>query len=184
MPELVDKEMRRNAKAVNFGIIYGMQAYKLSVDTGVDIAFAKKYIDNYFACYPKIKQFIDGTIREARENGYVETYFGRRRYIPELAESNKNIAKSGERMAVNTVIQGTAADIIKQGTVLVYKMLQQECPEARILLQIHDELIIEIPENRLDIAEKCAGKMREAGKVFDVPLDVNYETGESWADLK
>ncbi|MBR4532309.1 hypothetical protein IKO70_07870 [bacterium] len=184
MPEFVDKEMRRNAKAVNFGIIYGMQAYKLSVDTGVDIAFAKKYIDNYFACYPKIKQFIDGTIREARENGYVETYFGRRRYIPELAESNKNIAKSGERMAVNTVIQGTAADIIKQGTVLVYKMLQQECPEARILLQIHDELIIEIPENRLGIAEKCAEKMREAGKVFDVPLDVNYETGETWADLK
>jgi DNA polymerase-1 len=184
LPEFVDKEMRRNAKAVNFGIIYGMQAYKLSVDTGVDIAFAKKYIDNYFACYPKIKQFIDGTIREARENGYVETFYGRRRYIPEIANTNKNIAKSGERMAVNTVIQGTAADVIKQGTVLVYKMLQEECPEARILLQIHDELIIEIPENRLDIAEKCAEKMREAGKDFEVPLDVNYSVGGNWAELK
>ena len=184
LPEFVDKEMRRNAKAVNFGIIYGMQAYKLSVDTGVDIAFAKKYIDNYFACYPKIKQFIDDTIRNAREEGYVETYFGRRRYIPEIANSNKNIAKSGERMAVNTVIQGTAADVIKQGTVAVYNMLKSVCPEARILLQIHDELIIEFPENRSDIAELCAEKMRAAGKDFEVPLDVNYSIGDNWAELK
>ena len=184
LPEFVDKEMRRNAKAVNFGIIYGMQAYKLSVDTGVDIAFAKKYIDNYFACYPKIKQFIDDTIRNAREEGFVETYFGRRRYIPEIANSNKNIAKSGERMAVNTVIQGTAADVIKQGTVAVYNMLKEVCPEARILLQIHDELIIEFPENRTDIAELCAEKMRAAGKDFEVPLDVNYSIGDNWAELK
>ena len=184
IPEFVDKEMRRNAKAVNFGIIYGMQAYKLSVDTGVDIAFAKKYIDNYFACYPKIKQFIDDTIRNAREEGFVETFYGRRRYIPEIASPNKNIAKSGERMAVNTVIQGTAADVIKQGTVAVYNMLKSVCPEARILLQIHDELIIEFPENRNDIAELCAEKMRGAGKDFEVPLDVNYSVGDNWAELK
>ena len=176
--------MRRNAKAVNFGIIYGMQAYKLSVDTGVDIAFAKKYIDNYFACYPKIKQFIDDTIRNAREEGFVETFYGRRRYIPEIVNPNKNIAKSGERMAVNTVIQGTAADVIKQGTVAVYNMLKSVCPEARILLQIHDELIIEFPENRSDIAELCAEKMRGAGKDFEVPLDVNYSVGDNWAELK
>ena len=184
LPEFVDKEMRRNAKAVNFGIIYGMQAYKLSVDTGVDIAFAKKYIDNYFACYPKIKQFIDDTIRNAREEGFVETFYGRRRYIPEIASPNKNIAKSGERMAVNTVIQGTAADVIKQGTVAVYNMLKSVCPEARILLQIHDELIIEFPENRTDIAELCAEKMRGASKDFEVPLDVNYSVGDNWAELK
>lgn len=183
-PAFVDKEMRRNAKAVNFGIIYGMQAYKLSVDTGVDIAFAKKYIDNYFACYPKIKEFITNTVEGARIKGFVETYFGRRRYIPEISQTNKNIAKAGERMAVNTVIQGTAADVIKQGTIAVYNMLKKECPQARILLQIHDELIIEIPSGRDDIAELCAKEMRNAGREFEVPLDVNWTIGSNWAELK
>lgn len=186
IPEMVDANMRRHAKAVNFGIIYGMQAYKLSIDTGVDIGFAKKYIDNYFACYPKIKNFIDLIIKSARENGFVETLLKRRRYIPEINHSNRNIAKSGERMAVNTVIQGSAADIIKAGTIAVHKMLEDRHPETKILLQIHDELIIETPEINCDtVASNCAKELIKAGsEIIDVIPDVNFSTGSNWAELK
>ena len=177
--------MRSNAKAVNFGIIYGMQAYKLSVDTGVDISFAKKYIDDYFAHYPKIKSFIDTTIENAKRDGYVETLFGRRRYITEFESSNRNIIKSGERMAVNTVIQGTAADIIKLGTIAVDKLLSERFPKARILLQIHDELILEVPEPECGEAARLAAEaMIGAGRDLKVKFDVNYSVGDSWAELK
>lgn len=177
--------MRSNAKAVNFGIIYGMQAYKLSMDTGVDISFAKKYIDDYFAHYPKIKNFIDTTIESAKRDGYVETLFGRRRYITEFESSNRNIIKSGERMAVNTVIQGTAADIIKLGTIAVDRMLGERFPKARILLQIHDELILEVPEPECgEAAGLAAEAMIGAGHGLKVRFDVNYSAGDSWAELK
>ncbi len=184
IPEMVDANMRRHAKAVNFGIIYGMQAYKLSIDTGVDIGFAKKYIDNYFACYPKIKNFIDSTIRNAREKGFAETLLKRRRYIPELSSTNRNIAKSGERMAVNTVIQGSAADIIKTGTLYVHKMLSEKYPDAKILLQIHDELIIETCGDYEKIACDSAAELAKAGNFINVALDVNYSTGNNWSELK
>ncbi|HNZ52847.1 MAG TPA: DNA polymerase [bacterium] len=184
IPEMVDANMRRHAKAVNFGIIYGMQAYKLSIDTGVDIGFAKKYIDNYFACYPKIKNFIDSTIRKAVETGFSETLLKRRRYIPELSSPNRNIAKSGERMAVNTVIQGSAADIIKTGTIHVHRMLSEKYPDARILLQIHDELIIEAGGDYENTARDCAAELSKSGELIDVKLDVNYSTGNNWSELK
>ncbi|MGI6393300.1 MAG: DNA polymerase [bacterium] len=184
IPEFVDDNMRRHAKAVNFGIIYGMQAYKLSIDTGVDIGFARKYIDNYFAYYPKIKNFIDTTIQHAREKGYAETLLKRRRYIPELASSNKNVAKAGERMAVNTVIQGSAADIIKTGTIAVHKMLKEKYPQAKILLQIHDELIIEAGSDYEEVAKDCAAELAKAGELIGVSLVVNYSAGKNWAMLK
>lgn len=183
-PELVDPSMRRHAKAVNFGIIYGMQAFKLSQDTGVDIGFAKKYIDNYFEFYPQVKIFIDSIVDDAKKNGYVETIMKRKRFIPEMSNSNKNIVKSGERMAVNTVIQGSAADIIKIGTIAVHKMLERKHPDAKILLQIHDELIIEIPEDNSTVSIDCSNAMISAGDVIDVPLEVNFSTGKCWADLK
>ena len=184
-PDEVTGTMRSNAKAVNFGIIYGMQAYKLSMDTGVDISFAKKYIDDYFAHYPKIKNFIDTTIENAKRDGYVETLFGRRRYITEFESSNRNVIKSGERMAVNTVIQGTAADIIKLGTIAVDRMLGERFPKARILLQIHDELILEVPASECEEAAKlAAGAMIAAGRDLKVKFDVNYSAGDSWAELK
>lgn len=184
-PDEVTGAMRSNAKAVNFGIIYGMQAYKLSMDTGVDISFAKKYIDDYFAHYPKIKNFIDTTIENAKRDGYVETLFGRRRYITEFESSNRNIIKSGERMAVNTVIQGTAADIIKLGTIAVDRMLGERFPKARILLQIHDELILEVPEPECgEAAGLAAEAMIGAGHGLKVRFDVNYSAGDSWAELK
>jgi DNA polymerase I len=184
IPEMVDANMRRHAKAVNFGIIYGMQAYKLSIDTGVDIGFAKKYIDNYFSCYPKIKNFIENTINNAREKGFTETLLKRRRFIPELLSSNRNIAKSGERMAVNTVIQGSAADIIKTGTIAVHKMLSEKYPTAQILLQIHDELIVEAGGDYENTARDCAVELAKAGNMIDVALDVNYSIGDNWSELK
>jgi DNA polymerase-1 len=176
--------MRRHAKAVNFGIIYGMQAFKLSQDTGVDMSFAKKYIESYFAYYPAVKKFIDETVRLAKENGYAETVMKRRRYIPEISHSNKNIARSGGRQAVNTVIQGSAADIIKIGTVNVHKMMREKHPESKILLQIHDELIIEAPENNIDIAKDCINELTKAGSFLEVPLVVNYSAGKDWSKLK
>lgn len=184
IPELVDASMRRHAKAVNFGIIYGMQAFKLSQDTGVDMSFAKKYIESYFEFYPNVKIFIDSVTEHARTYGWVETLMKRRRYIPEISSSNKNVIRSGERMAVNTVIQGSAADIIKIGTIAVHRMLKDKYPQARILLQIHDELIIETPENADDIANDCSKAMISAGNIIDVPLEVNFSTGRRWSELK
>ena len=184
LPGMVDAEMRRHAKAVNFGIIYGMQAFKLSQDTGVDMSFAKKYIESYFAYYPAVKKFIDETVRLTKENGYAETIMKRRRYIPEVSHSNKNIARSGERQAVNTVIQGSAADIIKIGTVNVHRMLQQKFPAAKILLQIHDELVIEIPEDNNEIVQECADELIRAGSFLEVPLIVNHSSGKNWSELK
>jgi DNA polymerase I len=184
LPFMVDENMRRQAKAVNFGIIYGMQAFKLSQDTGVDIAFAKQYIEKYFAFYPMVKKFLDDTVSNAAKNGFVETVMGRRRYIPELKHSNKNIARSGERMAINSVIQGSAADIIKIGTVAVHKLLKNKCPEASVLLQIHDELIIEIPEKEIDLVEDCSAAMIKAAGIIDVPVTVNHSSGDNWSELK
>jgi len=184
LPGMVDANMRRHAKAVNFGILYGMQAFKLSQDTGVEISFAKKYIENYFAFYPNVKKFIDETIIKTRENGFAETVMKRRRYIPEISHSNKNIAGSGERQAVNTIIQGSAADIIKIGTVNVHKMLQKKFPESKILLQIHDELIIEAPEKDENVAKECAKELIKAGNFLKVPLEVNHSSGNNWSKLK
>lgn len=184
LPGMVDAEMRRHAKAVNFGIIYGMQAFKLSQDTGVEMSFAKKYIESYFAFYPAVKRFIDEAVKLAKENGYAETVMKRRRYIPEISHTNKNIARSGERQAVNTVIQGSAADIIKIGTVNVHKMIREKHPDSRILLQIHDELIIETPEKNDTLVQDCMEELIRAGDFLKVPLVVNHSSGNNWSKLK
>jgi len=184
-PEFVDETMRRHAKAVNFGIIYGMQAFKLAQDTGVEIKFAKEYIEQYFRFYTGVKQFIDTTIAEASRNGWIETMHGRRRYLPELSHPNKNIARSGERIAVNTVIQGTAAEIMKRGAVQVRETLQKKGIPARTLLAIHDELVLEVPAEQ---AEQCASvaadAMRRVLPNLSVPLDVSVSVGSRWDELE
>jgi len=183
-PELVDETMRRHAKAVNFGIIYGMQAFKLSQDTGVQISFAKEYIDQYLKFYKEVKVFIENTISDAKKNGFVETYFGRRRFVPEINHSNKNIAKSGERIAVNTVIQGSAADIIKKGTVKIYNMIREKKLDAKILLQIHDELIFEVKiEETEEAVALFSEAMRNAAPEFSIPFDVSSAHGQRWSML-
>jgi DNA polymerase-1 len=177
--------MRSHAKAVNFGIIYGMQAFKLSKDTGVSIAFAKQYIENYFTFYKQVQIFINETVKQAEKNGFVETMLGRRRYIPELKMSNKNKRKQGERIAVNTLIQGSAADIIKRGTVAIYKSFLEQNLRSRILLQVHDELIIEAPLEEVEtVSTLVIALLSQAAPSLKTALTVHHSIATRWDALK
>lgn len=185
IPEMVDDRMRNHAKAINFGIIYGMQAFRLSRETGVTISFARKYIDQYFKFYKSVETFIDSTVEFAKKEGYVETMGGRRRYIPEINRKNKNLIRSGERMAVNTVIQGSAAETIKKGTIKAYKNIKTNNRDAAILLQIHDELIVECAENiEKELCSELEKELCSVSPEIGVVLDVNSKTGKKWSDLK
>lgn len=185
MPSImVTPEMRSAAKAVNFGIIYGIGAFSLSKDIGVSVAQAKKYISDYLAKYPKVSEFMESTVNKAIETGEVSTLFGRRRKVPELASSNKMMQAAGKRIAMNTPVQGTAADLIKMAMINVYRRLKAEKLNAELILQVHDELII---ESDISCAERCAELLREEmANVFEmkVPLSVDVHTGDSWYDAK
>ena len=183
-PEMVTSEMRRAAKAVNFGIVYGIGAFSLSKDIDVSVAEADRYIRNYFANYPNIKSFMDNTVKEATEKGYAVTMYGRRRYIPELKNSNKNVQAFGKRAAMNAPIQGTAADIIKIAMVKVYNRLKAEKLDARLILQVHDELIIEVSEKDADRAAAVLGEEMRNAAVLSVPLIADVEKGHTWYDAK
>lgn len=185
MPEeMVTKEMRSAAKAVNFGIIYGMGAFSLSKDIGVTVYEANRYIKNYLARYPKVSRFMDDTVEKAKADGYVSTYFNRRRPVPELRQSNKMVQAAGKRIAMNTPIQGTAADIIKMAMVKVYDRLKTECPEAKLILQVHDELIVEVPQKLALKAAKILGEEMQNVVDFTVPLTAEVSMGGSWYDAK
>ena len=180
----VTSEMRTSAKAVNFGIVYGISDYSLSQDLNISFKEAKQYIDGYFENYPNIKLYLDNVIKEGREKGYVSTIFGRRRYMPELRASNKITQSFGERVAMNAPIQGTAADIIKIAMVEVYKALKENNLKSKLILQIHDELIVEsYPDELETVTEIVKTKMEEAAKLA-VPLEVELNTGKSWYDTK
>ncbi len=180
----VTEELRKRAKAVNFGIIYGISAFSLAEDIGVSRKEAQEYIDAYFRKYPQIRDYLDETVKKAKEAGYVSTLFGRRRYVPELNAKNKNLVAFGERVAMNTPIQGTAADIIKKAMVDTDAALKAAGMKARLILQIHDELIVEAPE---DEAERAAAilkeKMENTVKLL-VPLVADAHIGKSWFDAK
>ncbi len=183
-PADVTPLQRRHAKAVNFGIVYGISEFSLSEDIGVSRWEAKAYIDNYLANYPGVRDYMKNVVEEARQRGYTQTMYGRRRYIPELKSSNFNIRSGAERMALNTPIQGTAADLIKLAMIRVDQALRREFPEARLLLQVHDELIVECPEG---MAEDVAALVsREMSGVADlsVPLLAEAKTGKSWFEAK
>lgn len=181
MPEdMVTPEMRRAAKAVNFGIVYGISAFSLSKDIDVSVAKADRYIKSYLSNFSGVAAFMDKAVADATEKGYSETIFGRRRYIPELAAKNKNIQSFGKRAAMNAPVQGAAADIIKIAMVKVWRRLRDEKLDARLILQIHDELIIEASEKDAARAAEVLGEeMRNAVKL-DVPLTADVETGKSW----
>ena len=183
-PEMVTKEMRSAAKAVNFGIIYGMGAFSLSKDINVSVYEANRYIKNYLNRYPKVSQFMDDTVERAKADGYVSTYFNRRRPVPELRQSNKMVQAAGKRIAMNTPIQGTAADIIKIAMVKVYHRLKSECPEAKLILQVHDELIVEVPQKLALKAAKILGEEMQNVVDFTVPLTAEVSMGGSWYDAK
>ena len=183
-PEQVTHEMRRRAKAVNFGIVYGISAFSLSQDLGVTVAEAKEYMDGYFAAFPGVRHYMDEVVRKARETGYVETLFHRRRDLPELASSNKNMRSFGERVALNMPIQGTAADVMKLAMAAVWKRLRAEKRSARLVLQVHDELIVECPEAEAEAVARLLEEEMEQVVRLSVPLTAEAHWGKNWLEAK
>ena len=178
----VTPQLRSASKAINFGIMYGKGAYSLSKDLGVTIKEADAFLKTYLAAFPKVDGYMQDCIAHAREKGYVETLFGRRRALPELASSNFQVRSSGERMARNTPIQGTAADIIKLAMVHVWQRLRDEHLQARLLLQIHDELIVEAPESEVEEVKRVLREEMEQVVQYSVPLTTDVGTGKTWLE--
>lgn len=175
---------RRNAKAVNFGIVYGISSFGLSQDLSISRKEAAEYIEKYFETYPKIKGFLDGLVEAGKENGYVSTMFGRRRPIPELKSGNFMQRSFGERVAMNSPIQGTAADIIKIAMNRVYQRLKQEGLQSRLVLQVHDELLIETRKEELEIVSRILEEEMKGAADLSVELDVDMHEGKSWYEAK
>ncbi|MBQ1263516.1 MAG: DNA polymerase I, partial [Oscillospiraceae bacterium] len=182
--DMVTPEIRRSAKAVNFGIVYGIGAYSLSQDIGVPVYEAKRLIESYLENYSGVAEYMRKTISDGETEGYVCTLYGRRRAIPELSSSNKILHAAGERIAMNTPIQGTAADIIKIAMNRVYARLKKDMPEAKLILQVHDELIVECPE---ELSEKAAAILKEemqAAVNLQVTLESEVHIGKNWLIAK
>lgn len=180
--EWVTPDLRSKAKAVNFGIVYGIGAFSLSKDIGVSMTKASEYIRAYLSKYSGIAHYMDKTVAKARHDGYVETMFGRRRYIKELAAKNKNLQSFGERVAKNTPIQGTAADIIKIAMIRVYNRLRESKLDAKLILQVHDELIVEAKEDCADKAAALLKEEMENAVKLTVPMTVDVNIGKTWYD--
>ncbi|WP_435102681.1 DNA polymerase I [Arhodomonas sp. AD133] len=179
-PESVTGEQRRAAKAINFGLIYGMSAYGLARQLGIERGDAQAYVDRYFERYPGVHEFMERTRREARERGYVETVFGRRLYLPEISSRNAQRRQYAERTAINAPMQGTAADIIKRAMIRVDDWLAREHDDVFMVMQVHDELVFEVPESDVEtIAERVADYMQAAAEL-EVPLEVEVGVGENW----
>ena len=183
-PVMVTPEMRSAAKAVNFGIIYGIGAFSLSKDIGTSVAQAKKYIKDYLDNYPKVNKFMESTVENAIRDGYVSTMFGRKRRIPELSSSNKMMQAAGKRIAMNTPVQGTAADLIKIAMINVYRRLKEENLNAQLILQVHDELIVESSQEDSKRAAEILGEEMRSVWEMKVPLSVDVNEGASWYDAK
>ena len=180
----VDKNMRRQAKAVNFGIIYGISGFGLSEDLGINLYEAKDFIDNYLETFPEISTYMKKVVEEAHKNGYVKTLFNRKRVIEELNNKNFLIRSSGERMAMNTPIQGTAADILKMAMVEMQKRIDDENLNSKMLVQVHDELVFDVPENEVEIMKELIRDVMENIYKLDVPLKVDIEYGRTWYEAK
>ncbi len=183
-PSEVTPELRKRAKAVNFGIMYGIGEYSLSQDLGISVASAKRYIESYLASFPQIDAYLKDTIKKAYESGYVTTMFGRRRYIAELKAQNRNMRAFGERVAMNSPIQGTAADIIKIAMINVSRRLRESGIDARLILQVHDELLIETNKNCAEAAREILREEMERAAAIRVPLLVDVSVGETWLDCR
>lgn len=179
----VTADMRREAKAVNFGIVYGISDYGLSQSLDISRKEAKEYIDTYFDRFPGVKDYIDSIIREGKDKEYVETLFNRRRYLPEINSRNFNRRSFAERTAMNTPIQGSAADILKMAMIEMSKRLEEEGFEARMLLQVHDELIFEVSEEELPKLKELVGEVMENTVKLSIPLKVDYGSGDSWYEV-
>ena len=182
--EEVTKEQRSSAKAVNFGIVYGISDFGLSEQLGISKKEAKNYIDQYLEKYSGINKFMEDIVEQAKKDGYVETLFHRRRYIPELSSNNYMVRQFGARAAMNTPIQGTAADIMKIAMVNLYKELNEQKLDAKIILQVHDELMVECKKEQSEIVQKILKQCMEGAIKLSVPLEVETSESENWYDAK
>jgi DNA polymerase-1 len=182
-PELVSPDMRRAAKVVNFGIIYGMSPFGLAKQLGVSTRMAHDFIQRYFARYSRVKAYLDGTLEQARRQGWVTTLLGRRRQIPQINSSNRILRQEAERSAINTPLQGTAADIIKQAMVQLESALTDRGLAGRMLLQLHDELLLEVPEAELADTARLARQVMENVVHLQAPLEVDLRTGQNWGEM-
>ena len=182
--DLVTSEMRRVAKAVNFGIIYGISSFGLGENIGMRAVDAQHFIDTYLETYPGIKEYMDSSIKHAKEKGYVTTMFNRKRNIPELKNTVYTIRQSGERIALNTPIQGTAADIIKLAMVKVYKAIKENNLKTKMIIQVHDELIFDVPKEELEKVKEIVTEIMDNVTKLNVPLAVDVNYGKNWAEAK
>ncbi|MGA9853056.1 MAG: DNA polymerase I [Gammaproteobacteria bacterium] len=179
-PDKVSDDQRRSAKAINFGLIYGMSAFGLAKQLGIERAAAQAYVDLYFARYPGVKKFMDKTREIAREQGYVETVFGRRLYLPDIRARNAQVRQYAERTAINAPMQGTAADIIKRAMIAVHRWLRDSGVAARMIMQVHDELVFEVKQSALDTLQREAPKLMAGAAQLKVPLVVDVGVGSNW----
>jgi len=182
--EAVTPEMRARAKTINFATIYGQGPFALSRQLGITQEEAKEFINQYFGRFAGVRGWLDRTVAEARERGYVETLFGRRRYIPELKDKNFNIRAFGERTATNSPLQGSAADLIKIAMIGIARGLRARGLATRMLLQVHDELVLEVPEGEREVAMDVVKREMEAAAALRVPLVVSVGVGRNWVDAK
>jgi DNA polymerase-1 len=180
----VKPEMRYLAKRINFGVLYGMGTYGLTRDTNLSHQEAQGFLERYWARYPKIRRFLDETLAEAKRTGYVMTLLGRRRYMPELTSSNIGVRQAAERAAINAPVQGTAADIIKIAMIRLHNELRRRKLACRMLLQVHDELLFELPEAELAEVGPLVCEIMENAFPLNVPLRVETKHGRSWGEME
>jgi DNA polymerase-1 len=183
LPGMITPEMRRQAKVINFGIIYGMSPFRLSKELGISQKMAQTYIENYFRRYKGVKRFIEETKEEARKAGKVTTLLGRHRWLPDISSKNRTAREFAERTAVNTPLQGTAADLIKVAMIRIHQALGEMRVKARMLLQVHDELLFEVPPKELDTVIEHVTEIMEGVHELKVPLKVDIKTGQNWAQV-
>jgi DNA polymerase-1 len=176
--------MRRQAKAVNFGIVYGISDYGLSQNLNITRKEAGEFIERYFDVFSGVKRYMEDIVKQAKQDGYVTTLLNRRRYLPDIRSSNFNLRSFAERTAMNTPIQGTAADIIKLAMIRMQEKLEQQGLKSRMLLQVHDELVFEVPESELETMQQIVPEVMEQALALDVPLKVDVHYGRTWYDAK
>ena len=179
----VTPEMRGNAKTVNFGIIYGISAFGLSKGLNIDPGSAQQFIDSYFERYPRVKVYMEDKIEEARSSGYVTTLFNRRRYIPEIKTGGMREQQQAERIAINTPVQGSAADLIKIAMINIHRKMKRNNFKSLMTLQVHDELVFEVPEDELDKMKKLVKEEMEGAVRLSVPVKVSVQYGKNWLEM-
>ena len=180
LPNMVTPELRNQAKVINYGLMYGMGASRLAAETGMRPPEAKKFIEQYFRALPGVKRYLDGSLQQAREQKQVQTMFGRRRPLPDIDSTNAMLRIAAENMAVNTPIQGAAADIVKRAMLRVHAQLQRRGLQSRLLLQVHDELVLDVPEDELTEVQRLVRDAMTGAAELSVPLDVAIGHGHDW----